>query len=93
MDYGFDIFHAVIGIILAEITECLLQFSLDIGVQFDAGGKAPEDVRRDSEITVCCQPVAFLADTGIYPKNLRNDDDCRLRIAISRIRKNFVVPR
>ena len=45
LDDGFDIENAVIGIILLEIAECLLQLRLDIGIKLDPRLDPPEQVR------------------------------------------------
>ena len=75
LDGRFDVDNAIVEIILAEIAERLLQLGLDIGVQFDAGGEAPENLRRDGQIAFARQLVAFLDDPRIDPENLGHDDD------------------
>jgi len=74
-DRGLDVLDAVVGVILAEIAECLLQFGLHIGIEFDARRETPEDVGRDGQIALRRPIVAFLADARIDAENLRDHDD------------------
>src|SRR3546814_5167738 len=77
VDRRLDILDPVVGVILAEIAERLLEFGFDIGAELDPGGEAPEDVGRDRQIALGRPVVAFLADAFIDAEDFGDDDEDR----------------
>src|SRR3546814_12237887 len=66
VDRRLDILDTVVGVILAEIAERLMDFGFDIGAENDPGGEAPKDVGRAPPIDLGPSVLAFRADPSTY---------------------------
>jgi len=76
-----DVANAGIEIMPAKQAERPLELFGYIGIQLDPFHLPPEHVGGDGEISLAGEMVGLLADAGVHPEDLGDDDDCSLRRA------------
>ena len=81
MNRGLDIQDAVVGVILTEIAQCLLELFGYIGIGLNPWSKPPEQIWCHCQITCPGPALALLANTLVHPEDFRNDNDRGLRRA------------